>query len=121
MACRTIRLKKVVAETESADLPEPFSLMLAGEWRAAVLRDRRAAGLPVPDEDRRPAGPAGALTVRQLDVLLLLVSGRSNADIAVQLYLSKRTVEHHVSAIMRQLGAPDRTAAAHRAREHGYL
>jgi DNA-binding CsgD family transcriptional regulator/tetratricopeptide (TPR) repeat protein len=81
--------------------------------RQAVLRDRLPADdLPL----HRPT-----LTNRQQDVLRLLVSGHSNADIAATLFLSERTVEHHVSAILKLLGARNRTAAVHKARSLGYL
>ena len=57
------------------------------------------------------ANPAG-LTARQLDVLALLIHGDRNADIAAKLVLSEKTVDHHVSAILRKLGVRTRTQAA---------
>lgn len=55
--------------------------------------------------------PAG-LTDRQLDVLTLLARGLTNAEIAQQLVVSVRTVDHHVSAILGKLGARTRRDAA---------
>lgn len=61
------------------------------------------------------AHPAG-LTDRQADVLVLLAAGLTNAEIAAQLVLSVRTVDHHVSAILTKLGVSTRREAAARAR-----
>jgi len=58
--------------------------------------------------------PAG-LTARELDVLALVAQGYRNADIAAQFFLSEKTVDHHVSAILRKLGARTRGEAASKA------
>jgi DNA-binding CsgD family transcriptional regulator len=71
-----------------------------------------------------PAGPRTAtradpfgLTRREREVLDLICAGQSNAEIAAKLFLSPRTVDHHVSAVLAKLGAPTRgAAAAHAAR-----
>jgi DNA-binding NarL/FixJ family response regulator len=44
-------------------------------------------------------------------VLDLLAGGLTNAEIAQRLYLSEKTVGHHVSAILRKLGEPTRAGA----------
>ncbi len=89
--------------------------------RTAVVRDRRAAGLPVPRGPRvRAAGGAG-LTPRELEVLALLVDGLSDAAIASALVLSTKTVGHHVSAVLRKLDVPTRSRAAAEARRRGLL
>jgi DNA-binding NarL/FixJ family response regulator len=51
------------------------------------------------------------LTGRELEVLQLLADGLSNADVAQRLYLSEKTVGHHVSAVLRKLGEPTRSRA----------
>jgi len=80
--------------------------------RDAVLRSRHVQGIPVP---RGPRGPVAShpshLTDRELEVLDLLAEGLTNAEIAQRLYLSEKTVGHHVSAILRKLGEPTRAAA----------
>lgn len=54
--------------------------------------------------------PAG-LTNRELEVLPLLAEGLRNAEIAQRLVLSQKTVDHHVSAILRKLGVNTRGQA----------
>jgi DNA-binding NarL/FixJ family response regulator len=56
-----------------------------------------------------------------MKVVALLVRGLSNADIARQLYLSPRTVDHHVSAILSKLGVRARGEVAEAARGMGLL
>lgn len=54
------------------------------------------------------------LTARQLEVLSLVADNLSNRDIATRLFISPKTVDHHVSAIISKLGAKDRHEAARR-------
>ena len=69
---------------------------------------------------RASAAAEGAgLTRRELEVMRLLAAGRTNREIARDLYLSPRTVDTHVSNILGKLGCRSRTAAAARARELG--
>jgi DNA-binding CsgD family transcriptional regulator len=57
------------------------------------------------------SNPAG-LTERQAEILRLVASGLSNAEIAARLVVSVRTVDHHVSAVLQKLGVPSRRDAA---------
>jgi len=82
---------------------------------AAMVR-RRLRGLGVTRLPRRPqpgtlANPAG-LTDRQLEILRLVATGLSNAEIAQRLVVSPRTVDHHVSAILQKIGVRTRRDAA---------
>ncbi|WP_214403477.1 ATP-binding protein [Pseudonocardia lacus] len=86
----------------------------------ARVRGRlRELGMNFLPRGRSPAtrsNPAG-LTGRQLDVLALLVEGLSNTEVAARLVISRRTADHHVSAILGRLNARSRgeaVAAAHR-------
>lgn len=54
----------------------------------------------------------GTLTLRQRQVLDLIVAGRSNKEIARSLSLGEGTVKIHVTAVLRTLGVPNRSAAA---------
>jgi DNA-binding CsgD family transcriptional regulator len=78
---------------------------------ARRLRERGARGVQLGPRAATRANPAG-LTPRQLDVLDLLARGDRNADIAAKLFLSEKTVDHHVSAILRKLGVHTRGQAA---------
>ncbi|MCA9854945.1 MAG: helix-turn-helix transcriptional regulator, partial [Dehalococcoidia bacterium] len=49
-----------------------------------------------------------SITGRELEVLVRLATGASNADMAVELQLSERTVERHVSNIYAKIGAHNR-------------
>ena len=55
--------------------------------------------------------PVGALTSREAEVLALVQRWHTNAEIAARLFVSVRTVETHVSAILRKLGARSRAQA----------
>ncbi len=50
--------------------------------------------------------PLAALTPREREVLSLMAEGRTNAGIAQRLWLTEKTVETHVRAILRKLGLP---------------
>lgn len=77
---------------------------------------------------RIPRGPrratrtnAAGLTARQMDVLHLVVDGMTNPEIAERLYLSNRTVDHHVAAILQKLQVGSRKEVAEAAARAGVL
>jgi DNA-binding NarL/FixJ family response regulator len=62
---------------------------------------------------------AGPLTAREEEVLRLVASGRGNRAIALELFLSEKTVARHISNIFLKLGLSSRAAATRYAFEHG--
>lgn len=77
---------------------------------ARILRERGVRGVSLGPRGSTRENPAG-LTNRELDVLALLGEGRRNREIAARLFLSEKTVGHHVSAILRKLGVESRGQA----------
>ena len=78
---------------------------------ARRLRERGAQGLPRGPRASTQAHVAN-LTSREVEVLELVASGLRNTEIADRLFLSPRTIEHHVSAILAKLDVRSRSEAA---------
>jgi DNA-binding CsgD family transcriptional regulator len=87
---------------------------------ARELRRRGAANLPRGPRPTTRDNPA-QLTARELEVLLLVAEGLRNRDIADRLFLSTKTVAHHVASIMSKLGARSRGEAAVEAERLGLV
>jgi DNA-binding CsgD family transcriptional regulator len=90
--------------------------------RVARLRLRELGARSIPSGPRRATreDPLG-LTPREREVLELLCARRTNAQIAQELFISPKTVDHHVSAVLAKLGASNRDVAAETARELGLV
>jgi DNA-binding NarL/FixJ family response regulator len=63
--------------------------------------------------------PPGSLTAREAEVLTLVARGRTNREVAAELFISDKTVARHVSNIFAKLGLSSRAAATAWAYEHG--
>ena len=118
----------IVKKSSAEDIRRAIERVLGGEISLpANLRD-----LPGHEESKSglseaPASytssyghdPVSALTPRQRDVLGLIATGKRNAEIGEVLEISPRTVQIHVSTILKLLGVGNRTEAALLARKHG--
>jgi DNA-binding CsgD family transcriptional regulator len=98
-----------------------FDRLGARPATALAARRLRELGARTIPRGRRPttrANPAG-LTTRELDVLRLVADGLPNHEIASRLFLSPRTVDHHVSAVLAKLGVARRGDVAAAAAQVG--
>lgn len=114
----TARVRLVLAKALSGS-PE----MALSEAQGAFSTFERLGAVADADEAARlirslggtpRTGPkdAGVLTKREQEVLRLLGAGLSNPEIAERLFLSRKTVSHHVSNLLSKLGLRNRSEAA---------
>jgi DNA-binding NarL/FixJ family response regulator len=85
-----------------------------------LLRHVTAGPTPEPVIAVRPAPATEPLTDRELDVVRLVALGRTNAEIAAELYVSLSTVKTHLSSIQLKLAARNRVEIAAWAWQHGH-
>jgi DNA-binding CsgD family transcriptional regulator len=80
------------------------------------MRERGVQAVPRGSRTSTRCNPRG-LTRREAEILALLSEGLRNAAIARRLFVSTKTVDHHVSAILAKLGVPSRAEAVAMARK----
>lgn len=111
----------LLKDTRPEDLLAAVHGVAAGESRldpavtAAVVSHVRRHGT------RTSAHPIDRLTAREREVLVLIASGLSNAEVAAELVVSTGTVKTHVASLLAKLGARDRVQAVIAAFESGLV
>ena len=96
--------------------PDEVAAAVRAAYAGGAPLDPKAARLLI-DAQRRPhADPL--LSVREREVLALVVDGLANKQIARKLGIAERTVKAHLTAVFQRLGVADRTQAALWARDH---
>jgi DNA-binding NarL/FixJ family response regulator len=85
---------------------EAFETLGAADWAARARLALRSAGESAPVRDARLAG---LLTPQELQVARLAAQGLSNKEIGAQLFLSHRTVGHHLYRLFPKLGIANRS------------
>jgi DNA-binding NarL/FixJ family response regulator len=96
------------AVVEAKAALQAFERLQAAREADAAASTLRALGARV----SRTTSGTGVLSAREADVLELLGHGLSNPEIAARLYISRKTVEHHVSNILAKLDLRSRAEAA---------
>lgn len=111
---RAVALAEVESEHELRTALEIAEGLGAAPLAGIIRRRLRASGvrkIPRGAQKRTKENPHG-LTKRELDVLTLVAQGRRNSEIARSLFVSEKTVDHHVSAVLAKLNVRSRGEAA---------
>ena len=126
LGCRYEAALALLGSGQEAALREALSIFTelgagpaAGVTRQA-MRERGVRSIPAGPRAATRAHPLG-LTRREQEVLGLICAGHTNAEIAGQLFISAKTVDHHVSAVLTKLGVPSREVAASEAARLGLI
>ena len=101
-------------EAFEAALAEGRQMTLEEATEYAILSKEEPLTAPPKDDE-------AGLSERELEVLRLVAEGLTDSQVADRLYLSRRTVGHHLSSVYRKLGVPSRAAAAKAALERGLI
>ncbi|MER6396959.1 AAA family ATPase [Kitasatospora sp. NPDC001603] len=88
---------------------ETFELLAAHPWADRARTELTATGAGAPAPADAPVGPLATLTPQELQIVRLAARGLTNRDIAAQLFLSPRTVGHHLYKAYPKLGVTART------------
>ena len=111
------------AEAELQEALDGFQRLGAVPATRAVTQRLRSAGVRriARGPRRSTINNPGQLTSRQVEILRLLADGLTNAEIATRLYITPKTVAHHVSAVLGKLGVRSRRQAAAEAARLGVV
>lgn len=109
------RRRHVAAREHLRRAAETFRLLGAEPWAAQSVRELRAAGERPELITVTPAPRDGdaVLTAQQERIATLVAEGATNREVAQELHLSTRTVDHHLRNVFARLGVRSRTEMAH--------
>lgn len=108
------------AQREALEIFEQLGAGPAAERLRQALRATGVRGIPRGPRSSTKENPAG-LTNRQVEVLELMAKGLGNNEIGEHLFISTRTVDHHVSTILSKLDAHTRAEAVSLALQRGLI
>jgi DNA-binding NarL/FixJ family response regulator len=111
----------LLKDVEPEQLVDAIRVVAAGNSLFGPAATRRLLERFAPPPSDSAAARLDRLTDREREILELIAQGRSNAELAQQLYLSEATVKTHVSAILRKLAVRDRVQAVIAAYEAGLV
>lgn len=100
--------RRVAAREQLRAAADAFRTLGFDAWTARADGELAASGTTA----RRGPGVGDALTSQETRVALLVARGQTNRDIAAALFLSPKTVEHHITSILRKRGFRTRTELA---------
>jgi DNA-binding NarL/FixJ family response regulator len=103
-------------DARANDIAHALATVHRGETHFDPVVQRRLVALATRE---RPTGLPDGLTPRELDVLRLIAEGKSNTEIARQLYITEGTVKTHVNKVFAKAGLRDRAQAVTYAFRHG--
>jgi DNA-binding NarL/FixJ family response regulator len=111
----------LLKDVQPGELVDAIRVVAAGNSLFGPAATRRLVEHFAPPPAAATTNAIDTLTEREREILRLLAQGRSNAELAEQLYLSEATVKTHVSAILRKLAVRDRVQAVIAAYEAGLV
>jgi DNA-binding CsgD family transcriptional regulator len=125
---RGIPYDRAIALSMGSNEAKLEALGILDELGARPIASRLRSELTAAGVSGVPRGPTRAtrenpfgLTPRQMDVLRLMAENMTNSEIADRLFVSSRTVDHHVSAVLGKLGATTRAEAVTIGDDNGIL
>ena len=111
----------MLKDAPAVDLIHAIEVVARGETLLAPSITRRLIERQAKKSVTQQPAELGHLTEREVEVLMAVARGLSNAEIGAALFLSEATVKTHVSRVLRKLGLRDRVQAAIYAYERGLI